>query len=88
MCSSPVPNHEITLLSFFFIYGLIKAAEAGNLEEFIRLYQFDNTRLAVRDGKGRTVAHQAAAKNKINILQYIREQNGGNLINLSSLSSH
>ena len=61
--------------------GFIKAAEAGNLEEFIRLYQFDNTRLAVKDGKGRTVAHQAAAKNKINILQYIREQNGGNFIN-------
>lgn len=58
---------------------LFKAAEAGNLEEFVRLYQFDNSRLAVKDGKGRTVAHQAAAKNKINILQYIREQSGGSI---------
>lgn len=66
--------------------GFIKAAEAGNLEEFIRLYQFDNTRLAVKDGKGRTVAHQAAAKNKINILQYIREQNGGKLFNQSKFN--
>lgn len=55
-----------------------QAAEAGNLDEFIRLYQFDNTRLSVKDGKGRTVAHQAAARNKINILQYILEQDGGN----------
>ena len=55
----------------------MQAAEAGNLEEFIRLYQFDNARLIVKDGKGRTVAHQAAARNKINILQFIRDQNGG-----------
>lgn len=57
---------------------LYQAAEAGNLDEFIRLYQFDNNRLTVQDGKGRTVAHQAAARNKTNILQFILEQNGGN----------
>ena len=54
-----------------------KAAEAGNLDEFIRLYQFDNSRLSVKDGKGRTVAHQAAAKNKKNILEFIFQNNGG-----------
>jgi transient receptor potential cation channel subfamily A member 1 len=42
----------------------------------VRLHQFDNSRLFVKDGKGRTVAHQAAARNRINILQYIHEMNG------------
>lgn len=65
------------MLFFISLFDFLKAAEAGNLEEFVRLYQFDNTRLAVKDGKGRTVAHQAAVKNKINILQYIKEENGG-----------
>uniref|UniRef100_A0A1B0D278 Uncharacterized protein n=1 Tax=Phlebotomus papatasi TaxID=29031 RepID=A0A1B0D278_PHLPP len=36
----------------------------------------DNTRLSVKDGKGRTAAHQAAARNKVNILQFIRDQQG------------
>lgn len=40
----------------------------------MRLYQFDNTRLSVKDGKGRTVAHQAAARNRTVILQYIYDQ--------------
>lgn len=53
-----------------------QAAESGNLEEFIRLYQGDNSRLTIQDGKGRTPAHQAAARNRVNILQYIREQQG------------
>lgn len=60
-----------------FRFHLNQAAEAGNLDEFKRLYQFDNNRLTVKDGKGRTVAHQAAARNKTNILQFILEQNGG-----------
>jgi transient receptor potential cation channel subfamily A member 1 len=55
---------------------LLQAAEAGNLEEFIRLYQGDNTRLTVKDGKGRTAAHQAAGRNRVNILQFIHEQHG------------
>jgi transient receptor potential cation channel subfamily A protein 1 len=46
------------------------------LDEFIRLYQFDNTRLSIKDARGRSVAHQAAAKNRKNILQYIHEVNG------------
>ena len=55
----------------------MQAAEAGNLEEFVRLYQFDNQRLFVKDVKGRQVAHQAAARNKVNILQFIQQQGGG-----------
>lgn len=60
-----------------------QAAEAGNLDEFIRLFQFDNSRLSVQDGKGRTVAHQAAARNKLNILQFIREQGAGKFLKVS-----
>uniref|UniRef100_A0A182PV41 Uncharacterized protein n=2 Tax=Cellia TaxID=44534 RepID=A0A182PV41_9DIPT len=54
------------------------AAEAGNLEEFMRLYEGDNNRLSVKDSKGRTAAHQAAARNRVNILTFIHGQ-GGNL---------
>jgi transient receptor potential cation channel subfamily A protein 1 len=39
------------------------------------LYEFDNTRLTVKDARGRTVAHQAAARNRVNILQYIYDMN-------------
>lgn len=55
----------------------LQAAEAGNLDEFIRLYQGDNTRLSVKDVRGRTAAHQAAARNRVNILQFIQSQQGG-----------
>ncbi|XP_055707282.1 transient receptor potential cation channel subfamily A member 1 isoform X3 [Phlebotomus papatasi] len=58
------------------IEEFIQAAEAGNLEDFARLFNSDNTRLSVKDGKGRTAAHQAAARNKVNILQFIRDQQG------------
>lgn len=54
-----------------------QAAEAGNLDEIIRLFQFDNTRLRVKDGRGRTIAHQAAAKNRTNILQFVNKQEVG-----------
>lgn len=60
----------LLLLSF-------QAAESGNLDDFARLFQGDNTRLSIRDGKGRTAAHQAAARNRVNILQFIRDQQGG-----------
>lgn len=52
------------------------------MDDFKRLYQADNTRLSLQDGKGRTAAHQAAARNRVNILRYIRDQNGGNLKSL------
>lgn len=54
-----------------------QAAESGNLEEFIRLYQGDNSRLMVKDLRGRMAAHHAAARNRINILQYIYAQQKG-----------
>ncbi|XP_053675930.1 transient receptor potential cation channel subfamily A member 1 [Anopheles nili] len=59
-------------------YRILRAAEAGNLEEFMRLYEGDNNRLSVKDSKGRTAAHQAAARNRVNILSFIYGQ-GGNL---------
>ncbi|KAL9905738.1 transient receptor potential cation channel A1 [Glossina fuscipes fuscipes] len=55
---------------------LMQAAEAGNLDDFKRLYQADNTRLSLQDGKGRTAAHQAAARNQVDILRYIHDQKG------------
>ena len=58
----------------------MKAAEAGNLDEFKRLFEGDATRLKVKDGKLRTVAHQAASRNKVNILKFIKQQNGGEYI--------
>ncbi|GAB0086812.1 transient receptor potential cation channel subfamily A member 1 [Sergentomyia squamirostris] len=60
------------------IEEFLQAAEAGNLEDFARLFNSDNSRLSVKDGKGRTAAHQAAARNKVNILQFIFDQQGGN----------
>lgn len=52
----------------------MQAAEAGDIEQFIRLYQGDNNRLMVVDARGRTAAHLAAAKNRANILQYMHAQ--------------
>ncbi|XP_058828008.1 transient receptor potential cation channel subfamily A member 1-like [Topomyia yanbarensis] len=53
-----------------------EAAESGNLDEFIGLYEGDNERLTVKDSKGRTAAHQAAATNRINILSFIHDHGG------------
>ncbi|XP_055299666.1 transient receptor potential cation channel subfamily A member 1 isoform X2 [Sitodiplosis mosellana] len=55
---------------------LLQAAESGDLEDFVRLYQGDNSRLMVTDARGRTAAHLAAVKNRVNILQYIYAQEG------------
>ncbi|KAJ6640634.1 Transient receptor potential cation channel subfamily A member 1, partial [Pseudolycoriella hygida] len=57
-------------------FRILRAAEAGNLDDFIRLFHSNNNRLSVQDGKGRTAAHQAAARNRVNILQFIKEQHG------------
>jgi transient receptor potential cation channel subfamily A member 1 len=46
------------------------------LDEFIRLFTGDPTRLDVRDGKGRSAAHQAALRNRVNVLQFIHDQQG------------
>ncbi|XP_068082099.1 transient receptor potential cation channel subfamily A member 1 [Anabrus simplex] len=52
------------------------AAESGNVEDFGRLYLAEPARLAVRDSRGRAAAHQAAARNKLNILQFIAAHGG------------
>ncbi|CAH2035066.1 unnamed protein product, partial [Iphiclides podalirius] len=57
---------------------LLQAAESGNMEDFMRLYLSEPSRLSVSDPRGRTAAHQAAAKNNTNILLYIHNY-GGNL---------
>ncbi|XP_041563932.1 transient receptor potential cation channel subfamily A member 1 isoform X3 [Drosophila elegans] len=57
-------------------FRILRAAESGNLDDFKRLFTADNSRIALKDGKGRTAAHQAAARNRVNILRYIRDQNG------------
>uniref|UniRef100_A0A1I8PQU6 Transient receptor potential cation channel subfamily A member 1 n=1 Tax=Stomoxys calcitrans TaxID=35570 RepID=A0A1I8PQU6_STOCA len=67
---------RMTSMPKIVIDDLLQAAEAGNLDDFKRLYQADNTRLSLQDGKGRTAAHQAASRNRVNILRYIRDQNG------------
>jgi hypothetical protein len=47
------------------------------VEDFGRLYLAEPGRLGVRDSRGRAAAHQAAAKNKLNILQFIAAHGGG-----------
>jgi len=54
-----------------------QAAESGNLDDFNRLFIAEPARLDVRDSKGRAAVHQAAARNKLNILQFIRNHGGG-----------
>ncbi|CAH1113126.1 unnamed protein product [Psylliodes chrysocephalus] len=57
-------------------FRILKAAESGNLEVFQRLYYADPTRLVIRDSRGRTSIHQAASRNRVNILQFIVDQGG------------
>lgn len=56
---------------------MFQAAESGNLDDFNRLFIAEPARLQVRDSKGRAAVHQAAARNKLNILQFIRNHGGG-----------
>lgn len=56
---------------------VLQAAESGNLDDFNRLFVAEPARLEVRDSKGRAAVHQAAARNKLNILQFIRNHGGG-----------
>ncbi|EEB19608.1 conserved hypothetical protein [Pediculus humanus corporis] len=76
-----VRNWKKVLLGFPFSQKLspdelIEAAESGNLEDFGRLFMADPNRLEIRDSKGRAAAHQAAARNKVNILQFIHSHGG------------
>lgn len=61
----------------FIVFLCVQAAESGNVEDFMRLYLSEPSRLAVRDGRGRTAAHQAAARNNTNILHFINNYGGG-----------
>ncbi|XP_045509568.1 transient receptor potential cation channel subfamily A member 1 [Colias croceus] len=57
-------------------YRILRAAESGNVEDFMRLYIGDPNRLTVQDVRGRSAAHQAAARNNTNILQFIKTYSG------------
>ncbi|XP_025200863.1 transient receptor potential cation channel subfamily A member 1 isoform X3 [Melanaphis sacchari] len=57
-------------------YRILRAAESGNLDDFNRLFIAEPARLDMRDSKGRAAVHQAAARNKLNILQFIRNHGG------------
>ncbi|CAG9864669.1 unnamed protein product [Phyllotreta striolata] len=57
-------------------FRILRVAESGNLEVFQRLYYADPTRLVIRDSRGRTPIHQAASRNRVNILQFIVDQGG------------
>ncbi|XP_061382460.1 transient receptor potential cation channel subfamily A member 1 isoform X1 [Danaus plexippus] len=57
-------------------YRIHKAAESGNVEDFMRLYLTEPSRISIRDSNGRTAAHQAAAKNHTNILHSINKYGG------------
>jgi transient receptor potential cation channel subfamily A protein 1 len=59
------------------VSDVLQAAESGNVEDFGRLYLAEPGRLGVRDSRGRAAAHQAAARNKLNILQFIAAHGGG-----------
>ncbi|KAK9692811.1 Ankyrin repeats (3 copies) [Popillia japonica] len=55
---------------------LWEVAESGNLEMFKRLYFEEPAKLTIKDSRGRSAVHQAAARNRINILQFILSQGG------------
>ncbi|XP_071050717.1 transient receptor potential cation channel subfamily A member 1 isoform X2 [Onthophagus taurus] len=55
-------------------FRILRAAESGNLDMFKRLYFADQERLAIKDSRGRTAVHQAAVRNRTNILEFILSQ--------------
>jgi len=57
------------------------------VEEFSRLFVEQPSRIDVRDSKGRSATHQAAARNKVGILQFIHNHNQGNSSNLGAFIS-
>ncbi|CAK1554642.1 unnamed protein product [Leptosia nina] len=57
-------------------FRILRAAESGNVEDFKRLYMSEPSRLNVKDARGRTPAHQAAARNNTNILLFISSYSG------------
>ncbi|KAK3607524.1 hypothetical protein CHS0354_025776 [Potamilus streckersoni] len=57
-------------------YKTFKLASQGNLAEFERLYNADNTKLSIQDSKGQAAVHKAAENGKVNILSFIYEHGG------------
>lgn len=55
----------------------LKAAEAGDLDDFKRLYLADTSRLKYTDSKGKAAVHYAASKNHVHILNFIIDHAGG-----------
>ncbi|VVC25448.1 Ion transport domain,Ankyrin repeat-containing domain,Ankyrin repeat [Cinara cedri] len=74
-CQSSTVDGDVCLLTDS-PYRILRAAESGNLDEFHRLFIAEPARLEVRDSKGRAAVHQAAARNKLNILHFIRNKGG------------
>ncbi|XP_071446354.1 transient receptor potential cation channel subfamily A member 1 [Hetaerina americana] len=68
-------NGEVCLLQDS-PFRILRAAESGDVEEFGRLYFAEPTRLRVQDSRGRAAAHQAATRNKSQILQFIAAHGG------------
>ena len=54
-----------------------QVAAKGNIQEFERLYDADNSRLNIQDSKGNTPAHRAAENGRVNILEFIVYHCGG-----------
>lgn len=59
-----------------FIY--FQVAAKGHLEEFQRIYLADKSRLNIQDNKGLTAVHKAAENGRLNILEFIISEGGGN----------
>ena len=49
----------------------------GNLREFLRIYEADESRLNIQDDTGSSPAHKAADHDRINILEFIVSHGGG-----------
>ena len=67
------PTYQMVCPNLF----LLQFAASGNLKEFERLYKADTNRIRLKDNKGMNVAHHAAGKNRLNILDFIISHGGG-----------
>ncbi|XP_022093376.1 transient receptor potential cation channel subfamily A member 1-like [Acanthaster planci] len=56
-------------------YRILRLAALGKYDEFVRMYHADPKRLAFRDKQGAGALHHAASRNRINIMEFILEQN-------------
>ena len=58
----------------------LQVAAKGNLQEFQRLYEADDSRLNIQDSRGSTPAHKGAENGQVNILDFIVNHGGGNIL--------